>query len=420
MSLKQIIVFLVFALLSIYTAFLNPHDSVVHITQNQSLKLPTVLLLLGSILIGVVVTVFLFWTFNFKNSLTRWKTGFKNNRVEKRNRQIETLFKKGERFFICGKTGKAQNLIEKVLDTSPEHVDALNLMGRILSTTGKPEQAEIFQKKALALEPRNIHALFDLADTYSKTGRQSEEIALFQKMQEMNPDTAAPSLHLRDIYLKQEDWKKVCILQKKVLPLLRENNEEWEKEKTNLGQFLFELGKKSLQAGNRDNAISEFKQAIRTSEQCLPAYLSLGDAYLESGKQKQALKIWKTGFQKTSDRACLVRSQIALRESDNYQELLCTYEESLEATNPKDRSLLVLLLSTFYLEHGLEGKAQDLLENNLPQQPLLHSLLLENTRHSRNGDNTETFELTRDAIFALSGEPPVATGNSPLSRELGC
>ncbi len=72
MSLKQIIVFLIFALLSIYTAFLNPHDSLVYITQSQSIKLPTVLLLLGSILIGVIVTVLLFWVFNFKSALSRW------------------------------------------------------------------------------------------------------------------------------------------------------------------------------------------------------------------------------------------------------------------------------------------------------------------------------------------------------------
>ena len=100
MSLKQIIVFLVFAFLSIYTAFLNPHDSVVHITQSQSLKLPTVLLLLGSILIGVIVTVCLFWTFNFKKALARWKVGFKNNRIEKRNRRVEALFKKGENIYM--------------------------------------------------------------------------------------------------------------------------------------------------------------------------------------------------------------------------------------------------------------------------------------------------------------------------------
>jgi lipopolysaccharide biosynthesis regulator YciM len=413
-SLKQIIVFLIFALLSIYTAFLNPHDSVVHITQDQSLKLPTVLLLLGSILIGVIVTVFMFWTFNFKSALARWKVGFKNNRITKKNSKIETLFKKGESLFICGKTDKAKNIIEKLLDTSPEHVGALNLMGRILSSTGKADRAEVFHKKALNFEPQNIHALFDLADTYSKTGRQSEEIALLQKIQATNPGTVAPLLHLREVYLKQEDWKKVCVLQKRILPLLRDNNEEWKKEQTKLAQFHFELGKKNLQEGNRDNAISEFKQAIRTSEQCLPAYLSLGDTYLESGKQKQALKIWKTGFQKTSNKTCLVRSQIALRESDDYQDLLRTYEETLEATTQENPSILMLLLSTFYLEHGLEDKARNLLENNTPQHPLLHSLLLENAQQS--GNQGTHFELTRDAIFALSGEPPVANSSSDKSE----
>ena len=112
MSLKQIIVFLIFVLLSIYTAFLNPHDSVIHITQNQSLKLPTVLLLLGSILIGVIVTVFMFWSFNFKSALSRWKISFKNNRVAKKNSKIRTLFKKGESLFICGKIDKAKSIIE--------------------------------------------------------------------------------------------------------------------------------------------------------------------------------------------------------------------------------------------------------------------------------------------------------------------
>jgi lipopolysaccharide assembly protein B len=398
-SLKQIIIFLVFALLSIYTAFLNPHDSIIHITQNQSLKLPTVLLLLGSIFIGVVVTVFLFWTFNFKSALARWKVSFQNSRVAKKTLRVEALFKKGENLFFCGKMDKSQALIEKVLDMFPEHVGALNLMGRILDASDKSVQAEIYYKKALILEPQNIHALYDLAQTYSKTDRRNEEIALLQKIQGMNPGTAGPILRLRDIYLQQKDWKKVCTLQKKALPLLRENIKEWKREQANLGQFHFELGKQYLENGNRDLAISSFKQALRVSEQCLPAYLSLGDAYLDSGKQKQALKTWKTGFQKTGHKACLVRSQIALRDSENFEELLRTYEETLETST--DQSLLVLLLSTFYLEHGLEDKARHLLESNLSGHPLLHSLLLEKAQHSGNGHQESHFELARDAIFTL-------------------
>ena len=408
MSLKKIIIFLIFALLSIYTAFLNPHDSVIHLTQSQSLKLPTVLLLLGSILIGVIVTVFLFWTFNLKNALARWKINCKNNQIEKKNLRVESLFKKGESLFICQKTDKSKALIEKVLDMSPEHVGALSLMGRILDTTEKPDQAENFHKKALALEPQNIHAIYDLAHTYSKTGRQNEEIALLQKIQTIHPRTAGPILRLRDIYVKQEDWKKVCALQKKVLPLLRENNEEWKKEQSALGNFHVELGKQSLEDGNRDAAISAFKQALRVSDKCLPAYLLLGDTYLKSGKQKQALKIWKTGFQKTGHIACMVHSQIALRESDNYQDLLQTYEKSMETL--EEQSLLVLLIATLYLEHDLKDKARDQLENKKSKYPLLHSLLLGKATHSEKGNSTSQFELTRDAIFALALHYPLSLG----------
>jgi lipopolysaccharide assembly protein B len=400
-SLKQIIVFIIFALLSIYIAFLNPHDSVIHITQHQSMKLPTVLLLLGSILIGTIITIFMFWTFNFKNILMRWKIRFKNNSISKNNNKVETLFKNGEALFICRKTDKAKKIIEKLLDASPEHIEGLNLMGRILSSTGKADQAEVFHKKALSFDPNNIHTLFNLVDTYSQIGRQGEEVATLQKIQVVNPGTLAPLLRLREVYLKQRDWKKVCALQKRIISLLRDSNEERKKEQNNLAKFFFELGRESLKTGNSDNAISQYRKAISTSEQYFPAYLSLGDAYLKSGREKQAFKIWKVGFQKTSNKSCLVRLQIALRESDKYHELIKMYEKCLESNTEKDQSVIVLLLSTLYIEHGLLDKAVILLENNTPQHPLLHSLLLETAQDSGNGKTASHFELIRDAIFSL-------------------
>jgi hypothetical protein len=57
-------------------------------------------------------------------------------------------------------------------------------------------------------------------------------------------------------------------------------------------------------------------------------------------------------------------------------------------------------LSTFYLEHGLEDKARNLLDNNSPQHSLLHSLLLEDEQQP--GKQGAHFELTREAIFALT------------------
>ena len=120
---------------------------------------------------------------------------------------------------------------------------------------------------------------------------------------------------------------------------------------------------------------------------------------MESDRQKQALKTWKTGFQKTGHKACLVRWQTALRDSENFQELLNTYEETLETS--QEKSLHVLLLSTLYLEHELADKAIQLLESNATEHPLLHSLLLENAQHSGNGNQQSHFDLTRDAIFSL-------------------
>jgi len=55
--LKHIIFSILFVVFSIYVAFLNPHESTFHLTQNQTFKLPTVILLLAAAFTGVLISV---------------------------------------------------------------------------------------------------------------------------------------------------------------------------------------------------------------------------------------------------------------------------------------------------------------------------------------------------------------------------
>ena len=131
MSLKHIVVSILFVFFSIYIAFLNPHESTFHLTQNQAFKLPTVILLLAAVFSGVLISVVMFWTFNLKNTFSRWKTDFQKGRVAKKHNRIQGLFKKAENFFLCGRLDKASTVLDKVLDAVPGHVDALSLKGKL-------------------------------------------------------------------------------------------------------------------------------------------------------------------------------------------------------------------------------------------------------------------------------------------------
>ena len=103
MSLKDILFSILFVLFSIYIAFLNPHESTFHLTQSLTFKLPTVVLLLAAVFTGVMISVAIFWTFNLKNTFSRWKLNLQKSRDESKLRRIEGLFNKAENFFFNGR-----------------------------------------------------------------------------------------------------------------------------------------------------------------------------------------------------------------------------------------------------------------------------------------------------------------------------
>ncbi len=408
MSLKHIAFSILFVFFSIYIAFLNPHESTFHLTQNQTFKLPTVILLLAAVFVGVLFSVAIFWTFNLKNSFSRWKSNLQKSRSEKKRVRVENLFKKAENFFLSGRLEKALSFTDKVLDAFPDHVQALGLKGKILCSQGEKDLAANIQKKALEREPQNISVLFDLATTYAQADKLEDEINVLKKIHRDNPKAAQPLVRLRDAFLKQKDWKKVLAAQDKILPLIRDNKEEWDEELKNKSQFLFARGKQNWEKDNRDLAITDFKQALKAWNKNSDAHLSLGDAYLETGKPKIALKKWFSGFEETRNISCLTRAHKVYLEKDDPQTLIEIYQKAIDSGQTQESYKFVLLLAVLYLEHKQTDKAKRILEENQTENKLLGSLLLAHANQtSNNGSDLESnFSLIREAVFQLPISSP--------------
>jgi tetratricopeptide (TPR) repeat protein len=401
LSLKHIVVSVLFVFFSIYVAFLNPHESTFHLTQSQAFKLPTVILLLAAVLTGVVISVAMFWAFNLKNVFSRWKIDFQKSRVEKKHSRLEILFKKAENFFLCGRLDKTSAVLDKILDAEPNHMEALNLKGKTLCAEGKNSQAIHLQKKALEEDPQNISVLFDLATTYGKADQTDDEINLLKKIHRENPKAAQPLFRLRDTYIKKQDWKNILIAQDKILPLIRNNKEEWDEELKNKSRFLYARGKQQWEQDRRDIAISDFKQALKAWSENFDAHLFLGDAYLETGKTKTALKKWISGFEQTRNTLCLIRAQkVIYLEKGDPQELIQIYQKAIDPKQPQESYKYILLLAVLYLEHGQAENAKNILEENQTDHELLGSLLLAHARQPAN--NGSNFDLIKEAIFAHS------------------
>jgi tetratricopeptide (TPR) repeat protein len=399
LSLKHIVVTVLFVFFSIYVAFLNPHESTFHLTQSQTFKLPTVILLLLAVFTGVLISVAIFWTFNLRNAFSRWKTGLQKSSVEKKRNRLEGLFKKAQNFFLCGRLDKASPILDKVLDAAPGHIEALSLKGRVLCVEGKSSQAINLQKKALVEDPQNISVLFDLATTYAESDHTDDEVNLLKKIHHENPKAAQPLFRLREAYLKKQDWKNILIAQDKILPLIRNNKEKWDEELKNKSRFLYARGKQQWEQNRRDLAISDFKQALKAWNKNFDAHLFLGDAYLETGKSKTALKKWIAGFEQTHNALCLIRAQkIVFLDAGDPQELIQIYQKAIDPSQPQESYKYILLLAVLYLEHGQAENAKNILEENQTDHELLGSLLLAHARQpSNDGSN---FDLIKEAIFS--------------------
>ena len=410
MSLKHIVFSLLFVFFSIYIAFLNPHESTFHLTQSLTFKLPTVILLFAAVFTGILISVAIFWTFNLKNTFSRWKFNLQKSRDESKLKRIESLFNKSENFYLSGRLEKALSLIDKVLDASPSHIQALSLKGKILCSQGEKALAANIQKQVLKLGPENISVLFDLATTYEQAGQIDDEIILLKKIHRDNPKAVRPLIQLRDAFLKQQDWKNILIAQDKILSLMKGNKEEWDKEVINKSRFLFARGKQNWEQDKRDPAISDFKQALKAWNKNSDAHLFLGDVYLQLGKPKIALKKWFSGFEETGNTACLIRAQRVYLEMEDPKALIEIYKKAIASNQPKARYKYVLLLVVLYLEHKQIEKAKNILEENQIENELLGSLLLNYAnKPSNNGSDSESkFNLIREAVFQF----PISLGSN--------
>lgn len=396
MTFKHIVLLLIFTLLSVYIAFLNPHEVEVYLTQSYSLHMPMVILLLGFILIGVIVTVILNLALQVQTSFKNLQIFFKNRHIEKRNHWRESQFEKGESAYASGNLEKARTIFDKILEEFPSHVGALNYMGNIVRQEGNLDRALTLHHKAAQVSPDNPKVLYSLAEDYDEAGLQAREIQALEKISRQEPNSPVILAKTREAYIKKGDWNNASLQQKRIVSLTRDKN-GLDREQKLLGRLFYQNGMMHWDKGRVDAAISEFKKALKSSEKCLPAYITLGDAYLKSGNRKNAIRTWQSGFTFTHSPVCLLRIQQVLQDSKDRKDLVKIFQEAIDHAHNSVKNTAVMLLGMLHLEKGETEEAIKTLETVPADKSVLHSVLLANA-YQQKQDTGKMEEATRSAF----------------------
>ncbi|SVB68730.1 uncharacterized protein METZ01_LOCUS221584, partial [marine metagenome] len=216
-SFKSIIIFIFFVLLSVYFSFLNPHEVDIHFAQGRSFHLPMIVLFLGSVLLGILIAGFLHGTLSIKKFLRNLKTAGHVKRQNQTNRKSEALLEAAENFSECGYLSKSISAYEKVLNMSPNNVNALTRLGNIVREQGDIERALELHLRAVEISPENLNSLYGLADDYCAKAIIKKEIETLEKILETDRKSPRTLYRIREVYLRLDDWTSVVDVQRKLI-----------------------------------------------------------------------------------------------------------------------------------------------------------------------------------------------------------
>lgn len=399
MSLRFIIAFVFFALLTIYFTLLNPGDVEIHLSQNTSFPLPAAVFLLISILIGVLLASIVTGYSQIKNAFNRFLKTRSLESKTRRRKQSEKLYQKAKNALKGGHGNKALSLFNKILNGNPKHIPSLIQQGNLYRETGKTTQALEAHQKAVTADRDNPQALQCLAEDFATAGQLNKAIDALKQARHLEPDSLFTLRQLREAYRKQNDWNLVLQIQKSIMSHVS-NAKELEQEKEYSCQLAYLRGCELIDQQQIEPAISELKRAIKEHSKALPPYIKLGDLYQKNDNSKAAIKVWKSGFEITGSNICLLRLRSAYEQMEKSDEVIKLYQEAVRTSQNSKKETLVLTLAGLYLDQGkMEEAMQTLWSISSPSIPA-HLLLIK--AHQDKNEAEKADQVTRAALKKLT------------------
>ena len=361
----------------------------IHFAQGRSFHLPMIVLFLGSVLLGVLMAGFLHGTLSIKKFLSNLKAAGHVKRQNQTNRKSEALLEAAENFFECGYLSKSISAYEKVLNMSPNNVNALTRLGNIVREQGDIERALELHLRAVEISPENLNSLYGLADDYCAKAIIKKEIETLEKILETDRKSPRTLYRIREVYLRLKDWTSVVDVQRKLIARI-EGKQKKEKEKAMLGQYVYKKGSCYFANDNFDLAITELKKALRENRRCISAHILLGDACLRTGDKKGALKVWKKGYSSTKSTTCLVRMEKSYRDLGKIEEMIKEYKEAIKNSENKPREKLVMLLAILYLKEKNPKEAIRIIEENMAFKPAIFLSIILSDAYKQDHNEAES------------------------------
>jgi tetratricopeptide (TPR) repeat protein len=196
--------------------------------------------------------------------------------------------------FDKGEYDKAEGLLLELLKLSPNYADVYNKLGFIYHQKNEFEKAAWFFEKALQLNPGYTEASLNLSVTYNELGRFEEANKIFSNAARF----AHPAPLSIDPYVQGKLANEHALLgdQYYDLGLFDEAINEYKKAlklRPNFVDIITKAGVALREKGLFDEAIRVFMRAKEVNPRYIPSLIHLGIAYYMKGFIDLAVEEWE-------------------------------------------------------------------------------------------------------------------------------
>jgi len=294
--MRFIVTILLIAVVIFITALreFNQGMITINLLPSKSYEISKSSFLLLSMAVGAGIVFLLYLLRDVK----RFLRGLRVQREQKKRLKVQDLYTKGLNSLLAKRNSEAIRFFQKVLAIDPNHVDTLLRMGICQIREKNPQEAILLHQKALSLENGNQEVMFALATDYEEAKQYDDALGRYQNILSKDSSNLTALIKMRDLYQRLNQWENLYEAQRKLVanPL---TPSEQEVEHRKLVGFKYELGRSLLEAGDLERGKKIFRGVIKLDKDFIPAYLGLGEIYLDEGKVKDAAELWDKAYKMT-------------------------------------------------------------------------------------------------------------------------
>lgn len=331
-----------FAVFVILLVELNKGTVTINLAPGRTIEITKSLFFLVSLATGAGL-VFLVY---LVRDIRRFVGSLKVQRDQKKKSRIQDLYARGLNALLAKRNPEATTFFTKVLEIDPNHVDTLLRAGISQLRQKNPHEAIRLHQRALSLDPDNQEVMFSLAADYEEAKRYDDAVKVYKDILSKDGTNLTALMRLRDLYHALNRWEDLYEIQKRLVtnPL---SPSDQEVEHRRLVGYMYEYGRSLLEHGDLERAKKIFRGGIKLDKDFIPAYLGLGEVYIEDGKVKEAAELWEKAYKMTSSIIILHRLEDLYLKQGEPEKAIDIYKKAV-SWRPQDISLKFFLGKLYY------------------------------------------------------------------------